>query len=310
MAAATGKPSKRKNRINLGIAGLHLSGGDLARRLRRAEVPVAVYGRDLEANLKLEQESGTKACRSLAELVAALATPRIVWLAVPAGEPAKRAIDELAMLLASGDLIVDGSDGHFKDAVQHSRVLSQRGIGYVDAGVSGAAWGLQHGFVLALGGEAEVVQGLEPVLRGLATGSGKDWLHCGPAGSGHFVKMVQNQIERSITTSFAEGMELLKGKNYFRPDTSEMMHIWRHAGVISSGLAALVDEFLQHASPSATDGSVPGTGATPAITLALTLRLSSRMMNEYMQRLQAMKEAGFGISPGQKPPEKQSTEGT
>jgi 6-phosphogluconate dehydrogenase len=295
--------------MDIGFVGLGRMGGNMARRLRRAGVSVAGYNRDAELTEKLATEVGLEACRSLERLVASLDTPRIVWLMLPAGEATDSTIEALASQLARGDLIVDGGNAYYRDSMKHGEMLGRRGIQFVDAGVSGGIWGLANGYGLMVGGEVGAVKRIERFLKILAPAPDAGWLHCGPVGAGHYVKMVHNGIEYGMMQSLAEGLALLKGKQEFDLDLAKVAEMWRHGSVIRSWLLDLTAEFLasdqslgevkpfvadsgegRWTALEAIDLGVPA----PVMSLALMMRFASQGHNDYTAKLLAMMRLGFG----------------
>lgn len=279
----------------LGLMGLKGLGADLIRRLTRGSIAVAGHDADPAAVSALAQECGLlQACDSLPQLVAETACPRILWLSLPVADATENAITELASLLAPGDLLVDGAEGHFNDAARRAGMLSQRGIGFVDVGVSGGQWGKDLGFALMLGGDPANVRRLEPFLAALAPAHGKGWLHCGASGAGHFVRTVQSRLERSMVGAFAEGLDFLKDRQDFNVRPADVAWLWRHGSSMATGLNELVDEFLIHAAPAA--GGEAGFPASPAVALALMLRQAGQGAGLYMQQLGALFEQWSGSS--------------
>ncbi|MFW2405779.1 MAG: NADP-dependent phosphogluconate dehydrogenase, partial [Gammaproteobacteria bacterium] len=198
--------------MRLGMIGLGKMGGNMGRRLRGGNVDVVGYDRDPALTAELSEESGMSAASSVEDLVARLDAPRVIWLMLPAGDVTERAIAQVADLLSAGDVIVDGANSNFNDSMRRSAELRDRGISFVDAGVSGGIWGLQEGYALMLGGESSVVDQLRPALEVLAPAPDRGWMHCGPAGSGHYVKMVHNGIEYGMMQAYAEGFALMKSR--------------------------------------------------------------------------------------------------
>jgi 6-phosphogluconate dehydrogenase (decarboxylating) len=214
--------------MHIGIVGLGRMGANIARRLMRHGHVCVVHDRDAEPGRRLAGE-GAIAVDSLAALAQALPAPRVVWLMLPAGEITEAAIAELGGLLGSGDTIIDGGNTFWKDDIRRAGELTSKGIHYVDVGTSGGVWGLERGYCLMIGGEAAVMQRLDPIFAALAPGmdgvpvtttrKGRDaraeqgYLHCGPSGAGHFVKMIHNGIEYGMMQAFAEGFDILKNAN-------------------------------------------------------------------------------------------------
>ena len=296
-----------KNKI--GMVGLGRMGANMARRLARGGARVVAYNRHFEVAEKLAKETGLAAARSLEELVAQLETPRVVWLMLPAGDATQQAIDQLASLLAPGDILVDGANAFYKDSQRRVAELAPRGIRFVDAGVSGGVWGLENGYALMVGGEAAAMAPLEPFLKVLAPAPDKGWLHCGPVGSGHFVKMVHNGIEYGMMQAFAEGLALLKGKQDFNLDLAAISEMWRHGSVVRSWLLDLTAEFLKNdqqldaIAPYVSDSgegrwtafeAVEQGIPAPVMSLALMMRFATQGANDYPAKLLAMMRKGFG----------------
>ncbi len=256
--------------MQLGMIGLGRMGANMARRLMRDGHHCAVYDRSAEAVAALAGE-GARGAASLAELVAALEAPRHVWVMVPAGEPTETTVAELGELLSPGDTVIDGGNSFFKDDVRRGKALAAKGLHYVDAGTSGGVYGLERGYCMMIGGEPEVVRRLDPIFKTLAPGSGtaertpgraeradgggtaeEGYLHCGPVGSGHFVKMVHNGIEYGIMQALAEGFDIMRGaagpsvaeEHRFELPVGEIAEVWRRGSVLSSWLVDLTAKAL------------------------------------------------------------------
>ncbi len=291
------------------MVGAGRMGGNMVRRLAQTELPSAVYDWDAAARARLATDSGARDCDSLASLVAALESPRIVWLMLPAGAPTEETLAILLGLLATGDLIVDGANAYYRDSERHAREAEARGIAFVDAGVSGGVWGLEKGYGLMVGGTTAAVAQLQPWLAALAPAVDRGWLHCGPAGAGHFVKMVHNGIEYGMMQAYAEGFALMRAKPGFDLDVAAIAESWRHGTVIRSWLLDLTAEAL--AADSSLDSIAPqvadsGEGRwtaieatelgvpTPVMSLALMQRFTSQGRGDYAHRLLARMRQAFG----------------
>ena len=214
--------------MQLGIVGLGRMGGNIARRLTKAGHSCVVWDRNDSAVKALATEGSTGAS-GLADVVAKLDAPRAVWVMLPAGGPTEATVEELATLLSPGDVIIDGGNSFYKDDIRRAASLREKGIVYVDVGTSGGVWGLERGYCMMIGGEKAAVDRLDPIFAALAPGLGdiprtpdregrdpraeQGYLHTGPAGSGHFVKMVHNGIEYGLMQAYAEGFEILKKKD-------------------------------------------------------------------------------------------------
>jgi 6-phosphogluconate dehydrogenase len=295
--------------MQLGMAGLGRMGGNMARRLRRGGIDVAAYNRDFTHTSRLAQETGLIAAESIDALIEKLDSPRIVWLMLPAGDITQQHIDDLAVRLAPGDIIVDGANSLYKESIVRGRALAERNIRFIDAGVSGGVWGLDEGYALMVGGEAEAVAQIEPILKILAPAPDKGWLHCGPVGSGHFVKMIHNGIEYGMMQAFAEGFALMKGREEFDLDLAKISEMWRHGSVVRSWLLDLTASFLARDQELAdVEAFVADSGEgrwtvmeaieqgipAPVISLALSTRFASQGKQDYSSKILAKMREAFG----------------
>lgn len=248
--------------MQLGIVGLGRMGGNIARRLSNAGHSCVVWDRNEDAVKGLAAEGSTGAS-GLADVVAKLDAPRAVWVMLPAGGPTEATVNELGTLLSPGDVIIDGGNSFYKDDIRRAAELREKGIVYVDVGTSGGVWGLERGYCMMIGGEKASVDRLDPIFAALAPGLGdiprtparegrdarveQGYLHTGPAGSGHFVKMVHNGIEYGLMQAYAEGFEILKKKDStdlpenerFSLDMADIAEVWRRGSVVSSWLLDL-----------------------------------------------------------------------
>ena len=291
--------------MELGFVGLGRMGGNMVTRLTQAGHHIVAYDRSAEA-VRTIGAQGARGTASLDELVKALSPPRAVWVMVPAGEATENTIRALADLLAAGDTIIDGGNTHYKDDVRRAGELSGRGITYVDAGTSGGIWGLANGYCLMVGGEKSVVDRLAPLFVTLAPPEG--WLHVGPCGSGHYVKMIHNGIEYAMMQGYAEGFELMSASE-FGLDLPRIAALWNRGSVVRSWLLELTADALA-ANPKL-DGLKPyvedsGEGRwtvldavekavpAPTITAALFGRFRSRRDNSFADRLLAALRNAFG----------------
>lgn len=295
--------------MQLGIAGLGKMGANMARRMRRGGIELAAWNRSREVTDELAAETGLTPCESLASLIEALPTPRVLWLMLPAGEVTQGAIDEALPLLDPGDVLVDGANSFYKDSMRRAATAQKVGIHFIDAGVSGGIWGLDNGYALMVGGEEQAVKQLEPAIRVLAPGPESGWLHCGPAGSGHFVKMIHNGIEYGMMQAYAEGFALMKAREDFDLDLGAIAEMWRHGSVVRSWLLDLTRDFLQQDQELADVAPVvadSGEGRwtameaieqgvpAPVMSLALMMRYASQGGDEYSDKLLAKMRQGFG----------------
>jgi 6-phosphogluconate dehydrogenase len=256
-----------------------------------------------------EMERRITGCLELRELVGALSKPRRVVLLIPAGDPVDAMTDKLMLLLEPGDVVVDGGNSLYKDSQRRARALADAGIGFVDAGVSGGVWGLEEGYALMVGGEPAHVARVEPFLRILAPGPERGWLHCGPAGAGHYVKMIHNGIEYGMMQAFAEGFALMEKRSELDLDLAAIAECWRHGSVVRSWLLDLIAGFLARDARlddiapfvadsgegrwTAIDAIEQGVPA-PVITAAMAMRFASQGRGDYGHRLLAMMRNAFG----------------
>ncbi len=248
--------------MQIGMVGLGRMGGNMARRLIRGGHQVVAYATDAQSVKQLASE-GAIGTTTLDDFVAKLRPPRIAWVMVPAGTATEQVVMDLAGRMEKADTIIDGGNSYYKDDVRRMKMLKQKGIHYVDVGTSGGVWGLERGYCLMIGGEKDVVQRLDPILRTLAPGMGHiprtagreklpgtvehGYLHCGPSGAGHFVKMVHNGIEYGLMQAYAEGFDILvKAKSKDLPEElrydlkiPDIAEVWRRGSVVGSWLLDL-----------------------------------------------------------------------
>jgi 6-phosphogluconate dehydrogenase len=295
--------------MDIAIVGLGKMGGNMARRLLRAGHRVVGYNRSSEPTQELKVEAGLEAAFSLEEVVSKLSPARAVWVMVPAGAPTENTIDTLAGLLAADDIIIDGGNSNYKDSMRRAEALSEKGLHFVDVGTSGGVWGLAEGYSMMVGGSEVAVECLRPVLETLAPGPDKGWGRVGPAGSGHFVKMVHNGIEYGLMQAYAEGFEIMKAKEEFDLDLHQIAEVWRFGSVVRSWLLDLTAGALAD-DPELSDikGWVADSGEgrwtvfeaidldvpAPVISLALQARKASRQDESYVAKLLAAKRSQFG----------------
>ncbi len=291
--------------MDIGMVGLGRMGANMTRRLLRGDHRVVVYDRDPTAIEALVAE-GAHGAHSLAQLVEALPPLRVVWLMVPAGAPVEEAVRELGGLLQPGDVLVDGGNSHYRDSMRRAETLRRFGVRFLDAGTSGGVWGLQVGYCLMVGGDAEAFALVEPALRTLAPEGG--YLHTGASGSGHFTKMVHNGIEYGMLQALGEGFELLHAAP-FALDLPRIAELWTRGSVIRSWLLELLADALQK-NPSLADiaGYVEDSGegrwtvqeavdlAVPVPVLALSLfaRFASRQEESFAAKVIAALRREFG----------------
>ena len=295
--------------LQIGMVGLGRMGGNMARRMARAGLQVVAWDAAAGARTGVAGEERVQTVETLAGLVNALPTPRVVWLMLPAGAPTEGTISELRRLLAAGDVVVDGANAWYRDSQRRAQELAPLGLELVDAGVSGGVWGLVHGYGLMVGGTDAAVRRVEPFLRALAPAADRGWLHCGPSGAGHFTKMVHNGIEYGLMQAYAEGFALLRAKDDLQLDVAQIAESWRHGTVIRSWLLDLTAGFLaedaelQSVAPVVADSgegrwtaveSVELGVPTPVMTLALMQRFASQGRGEFADRVLARMRQSFG----------------
>jgi 6-phosphogluconate dehydrogenase len=295
--------------MELGLVGLGRMGANMARRLRRGGISLFAWNRNATVTEALARETGLVGVANITELVAKLPAPRVIWLMLPAGEVTEQHLTQIMPLLAAGDLVVDGANSYYKDSVRRAGLLAERGVQFVDAGVSGGVWGLENGYALMLGGEVKSIALLRPVIEALAPAPDRGWLHCGPGGSGHFVKMIHNGIEYGMMQAYAEGFALMKARADFRLDLAAIAEMWRHGSVVRSWLLDLTADFLardQELTDIAPVVADSGEGRwtaleaveqgvpAPVMSLALMMRFASQGRADYADKLLAMMRRGFG----------------
>ncbi len=292
--------------MQVGFIGLGRMGANMCRRLIKDGHYVVAYNRTPEKTKELAGE-GADAAFSIAELVQKLEKPRIAWIMVPAGAATEAQINELVEHLEPGDTIVDGGNTNFHDDVRRHAELAEHGIRYVDAGVSGGVWGLANGYCLMVGGERAAVEPLEPIFRSLAPADG--YLHAGPAGAGHYVKMIHNGIEYGLMQAYAEGFEIMHASEY-PLDLAAISDLWNHGSVVRSWLLELATlAFKANGTDLANiKGWVADSGEgrwtvqeaidrdvpAPVITLSLLTRFRSRQPDSYGAKVLAALRNEFG----------------
>jgi len=294
--------------MELGMIGLGRMGANMAQRLVRGGHRVAGFDFSTESRARAAQ-NGIDPVASLAELVAALKSPRALWLMVPAGAPVDATIDNLLPLLAPGDTLIDGGNSMYKDTQRRAQRLAEHEIHYVDCGTSGGVWGLQEGYSLMIGGDAAVVERLAPIFATLAPAPDRGWGRVGPAGSGHYTKMIHNGIEYGMMQAYAEGFSILQHKKDFALDLHQVAEIWRYGSVVRSWLLDLTSDALgknptmagiapfvvdsgegRWTVNEAIDLDVPA----PVIALSLIERLRSRDSDSFADKLLAAMRNEFG----------------
>jgi len=294
--------------MELGMVGLGRMGGNMAQRLINGGHKVVAFDPSEEARESIINAGG-EAVVSLSELVSELASPRAVWVMVPAGDITQSTIDQLADVLSPGDVVLDGGNANYKDSIRRAASLKERGLSFMDVGTSGGIWGLTEGYSMMIGGEAETFHRLEPIFQTLAPAVDKGYGHVGPAGAGHFVKMVHNGVEYGLMQAYAEGFELMKAKEELDLDLAQISQIWRHGSVVRSWLldltaAALEEDAELQGIQAYVDDSGEGRWTVdesvelgvpiPVITLSLQARFRSRQEQPYGSKLLAAMRNQFG----------------
>jgi len=318
--------------VQIGIVGLGRMGTGIARRLMRSGHECIVYNRTPGPVSVLAQE-GAVAAQSIDDLVQKLREPRVVWIMLPAGDVTESAIFAASAALNAGDTIIDGGNTFYKDDIRRARALKEKRIEYVDIGTSGGVWGLDRGFCMMVGGDRRVVDMLDPILKSLAPGVGDiprtkrvagtdprpemGYLHAGPTGAGHFVKMVHNGIEYGLMQAYAEGFDILKNKNSnalpeeerFTLNMADIAEVWRRGSVIASWLldlsaAALakdpqLEQFSGYVQDSGegrwtVEAAIEEAVPADVLTSALYARFRSRLEHTFAEKMLSAMRFGFG----------------
>jgi 6-phosphogluconate dehydrogenase len=318
--------------MQLGMIGLGRMGANIVRRLMRDGHECVVFDRNPDSVKQLASEGATGAT-ALEEFVGKLTKPRAAWVMVPAGDPTEQTVMSLAERMEAGDIIIDGGNSYYKDDVRRAKALQGKGIRYVDVGTSGGIWGLDRGYCMMIGGEAEVVQRLNPLFKTLAPGRGdiprtpghekvggtaeEGYLYCGPSGAGHFVKMVHNGIEYGLMQAYAEGFDIFRNANSkelpedyrYELDVGGIAEVWRRGSVVASWLLDLTAMALvENPTLSEYTGSVQDSGegrwtimaaieeAVPADVLSASLysRFRSRQEHTFAEKVLSAMRHKFG----------------
>ncbi len=291
--------------MKLAMVGLGRMGGNMAERLLQKGHQVVVYDPNQEARQRLQQE-GAEPVESLDAVTEKLSTPRIVWVMVPAGKVTEETIQTLIAKLSPGDIIIDGGNSNFRDSMRRGQDALNKGIAFLDAGTSGGVWGLKIGYCLMVGGEDSAVRTAEPIFKDLAPEDG--YMHVGPVGSGHFVKMVHNGIEYGLLQAYGEGFEIMQASE-FPIDLPKVAELWNHGSVVRSWLLELLagayreNPHLDHVKGYVDDSgegrwtvfeAINENVPAPVITLSLFSRFSSRQDESYSAKVIAALRNQFG----------------
>ena len=296
--------------MKLAMIGLGKMGANMVRRLVKDGHEIIAYNRSPQTAIDLSNEvDNVTPVSSLDELIEALEPPRAIWLMVP-HEHVDESIRSLYNAgMAKGDVLIDGGNSNFNLSKQRAKDLNSSGIHFVDSGTSGGVWGLENGYSIMVGGTDEAVDMIRPALESLAPAKDKGWGHVGPAGAGHYVKMVHNGIEYGMMQAFAEGFELLEAKKEMALDLHQISEIWQHGSVVRSWLLDLIaDAFGDDKSLSSLSDYVDDSGEgrwtvqdsidlavpTPVLTLALQMRFRSRQEDAFGGKVLNAMRAGFG----------------
>jgi 6-phosphogluconate dehydrogenase len=318
--------------MQIGVIGLGRMGANISRRLMRGGHEIVAFDRDQDRVRELEAD-GAIGAGTLEDAVSRLEAPRIFWIMLPAGAPTEDTVAALRTILQAGDVVIDGGNSFFKDDIRRSRECRERGIHYLDVGTSGGVWGLERGYCLMIGGEKQVVEMLDPIFDTLAPGYGtiertanrdgsddraeRGYIHAGPAGAGHFVKMVHNGIEYGLMQAYAEGFAILKGRaseriaedERFDLNLPDIAEVWRRGSVISSWLLDLcalglardpgLDQFSGHVGDSGEgqwtiDAAMEEAIPADVLATALFARYRSRMEQSFADKLLSAMRFGFG----------------
>jgi 6-phosphogluconate dehydrogenase len=292
--------------MQLAMIGLGRMGGNMVERLLKGGHKVVVYDRDADA-VAASVAKGASGAKNLADLVRQVATPRVIWIMVPAGQPVEDTIAELEPQLARGDILIDGGNSNFKDTIRRADTLVPKGIEFVDAGTSGGIWGLTVGYCLMVGASPGAWTTCEPIFRTLAPPDG--CAHVGPPGSGHYVKMVHNGIEYGMLQAYAEGYEILHASKHFELDLAQISALWNQGSVVRSWLNELAARaFAKDGDLRDLKGFVADSGEgrwtvqeaidldvpAPVITLSLQARLRSRQDESFGAKVIAALRNEFG----------------
>jgi 6-phosphogluconate dehydrogenase len=291
--------------MELGMIGLGRMGANMTERLVRGGHKMITYDRSAEA-IQMVVDKGAVGAHSLADFVKQLSLPRAIWLMVPSGDPVDQTIEQLLPQLAKGDIIIDGGNSNYKDSIRRAEKLKTHGLHFIDAGTSGGIWGLQNGYCLMVGGDKEIVGRLEPIFLTLAPKDG--YLHAGPNGAGHYVKMVHNGIEYGMMQAYGEGFELLEASQ-FDLDLAKVSRLWNQGSVVRSWLLELCQSaFEKDAKLDGIKGYVDDSGegrwtvieaierGVSATVLAHSLfaRFSSRQQDAFANKVIAALRNEFG----------------
>ena len=294
--------------MELGMIGLGRMGGNMALRLLKGGHTVVAYDPNADA-VATHVEAGAKGASSIEELASRLSAPRAVWVMVPSGKITEDTVNQVAGVLSPGDAIIEGGNSNYKDSMRRAAELKAHDVDFIDAGTSGGIWGLTEGYSLMVGGDRAAVERLEPIFKTLAPAPDKGYGHVGPAGAGHFVKMVHNGIEYGMMQAYAEGFELMAAKEELALDLGQIAELWRHGSVVRSWLldltAAALDEdpdlsdleaYVEDSGEGrwTVEESIDLAIPLPVITASVQARFRSRQDSPFGARLLAAMRNQFG----------------
>ena len=294
--------------MQLGLIGLGKMGGYMAERIRLGGHQVVGFDFNAEAVAKLTA-SGNVGVSSLEDLASSLHGRKAIWIMVPQGKPVDDTIAKLEPLLNPGDILIDGGNSNYKDSMRRYKEITAKGFQFVDVGTSGGVWGLKEGYSMMVGGDDEAVNYLKPIFETLAPAADKGWGHVGPAGSGHFVKMIHNGIEYGMMQAYAEGFTIMEKKEDFHLDLPQIAQIWRYGSVVRSWLLDLTADALgKNPTLEGLEAFVEDSGegrwtvieaidlnvSAPIITESLMRRIRSREDNNFTDRMLAIMRNEFG----------------
>ena len=294
--------------MQLGLIGLGKMGGNMAERLRLGGHQVVGFDFNAEAVAKLTA-TGNVGVSSLEDLARALKGRKAIWIMVPQGDPVDQTIAKLEPLLNPGDILIDGGNSYYKDSMRRHKEVTAKGFHFVDVGTSGGVWGLKEGYSMMIGGDKEPVESLRPIFETLAPAADKGWGHVGPAGAGHFVKMVHNGIEYGLMQAYAEGFTVLEKKEEMTLNLPQIADIWRYGSVVRSWLLDLTaDALAGNPNLDGLQAYVVDSGegrwtvfeaidlnvSAPVITESVIRRIRSREDNNFTDRMLAIMRNAFG----------------
>ena len=291
--------------MKIGLVGLGKMGSNMVIRLLQDKHEVVVYDRSPDPVKNLEKQ-GAIGASSMKDLIKKLPSPKIIWVMVPSGDPTTQTIRDIASQLSKGDIVIDGGNSYYKNTVMMAKELAPKGVNFIDSGTSGGIWGLAKGYCLMIGGEKEIFEKCEPIFKTLAPKDG--YLHVGPNGAGHFVKMIHNGIEYGMLQAYAEGFEIMNASNY-NLDFAKISHLWNQGSVVRSWILELAEDAfgkspkLKEVAPYVDDSgegrwivaeALERNVSAPVLTLSLLERLRSREKESFSAKVVAALRNEFG----------------